>query len=91
MTTCKYDYIKTNMCASCMKWGMSLFSLARSICTYSCMIIGIIYVHLVNKGGDGLFHLGYICIYVFLYHSICPISVYDYIINVCQSCELIGG
>ena len=74
------------MCAVCMKWGMGSFSLATSICTYTYMIIRIICVHLVNKGGDGPFHLGYICICVFLYHSICPISAYDYIINVCQSC-----
>ena len=83
---CIYDYIIKHMCAVCMKWGMGSFSLATSICTYTYMIIRIICVHLVNKGGDGPFHLGYICICVFLYHSICPISAYDYIIKVCQSC-----
>jgi len=50
-----------------------------------------IFVHLVYEGGGGPFLLGYIYIYIRLYHSICPLSLYDSIINVCQSCESSGG
>jgi len=50
-----------------------------------------ILVHLVYEGGGGPFLLGYIYIYIRLYHSICPLSLYDSIINVCQSCISSGG
>jgi len=79
-------------CVPC-EWRVYVYScsLAIFVFTYSYIIIYSTYVHFVHAGGDGLFLLGCLYIYIFLYNHKCHISIPEYIIKMCQSYESIGG